>query len=175
MYSMRSAAGLVAVFVAVLLSGCAGVTIQKENTDAAKDNGIRYYEPAPFLLLYSDSKGGLNSKLLWLPDTTRVMTLKPYAYLAKNDATFKFDKGLLTQAKSVADETVIPTAVVAALKTAAVAAIAAANKSEGAENPTVPAPYLYRIVIDQGAATLYAADRSPSVIQVTLAQPPKSN
>lgn len=165
--AMRVAAGV----TVLALCACAGVTIHKEK---AADNGIRYYEPAPFLLVYSDSKGGLISKVIWLPDTTRVMTLKPYAYFAKNESSFKFEKGVLTQAKSVADETVIPAAIVSALKTAAVAAVTAANKATKDEVPVVPAPYLYRIVITDGEAKLYASDRDPKVINVTLAQPPKS-
>jgi hypothetical protein len=173
MSSYRTAAHQAAAIAALVLCGCAGVTVHTDG--GKKDNGIRYYEPAPFLLVYSDSKGGLTSRIVWLPDTTRTMTLKPYAYLAKNDASFKFDKGMLTESKTVADETVIPQAIVAALKTAAIAGVAAANKAERDETPTVPAPYLFRIEIKNGAAKLYWGDRSPAVINVTLAAPPKKN
>src|SRR5687767_1988988 len=52
-----------------LLIGCAGNTVKTlpyiaqptaAKAEDAKVDGIRYYEEAPFILVYSDSKGGLH-------------------------------------------------------------------------------------------------------------------
>jgi hypothetical protein len=68
------------------------------------------------LLVYTDGKGGLVSKVLYLPDSTKLRTIKPYSYGAVNNTTLKFDKGRLLQAKAVVDETAIPSATISALK-----------------------------------------------------------
>lgn len=81
------------------------------------------------------------SKVLYLPDTEKLRTIKPYSFAAKNDATLTFDKGTLVQAKAVVDETIVPTAIVGALEKVATARIKAANG--GKEG--IPSPYLFRI------------------------------
>jgi hypothetical protein len=96
------------------------------------------------LLVYADGKGGLESKLLYLPDTTKKRSIKPYNFGATNDVTLKFDNGRLAQAKAVVDETVVPTAVLQGLEKVATASIKAGNGNlEG-----IPSPYLFRIVGD---------------------------
>lgn len=129
--------------VATLLSGCAGMTSTSLTaTENKTDTGIRYFDTSPFLLMYADGKGGLESKVLYLPDSTKLRSIKPYAYAAKNDSTLKFDNGRLASAKSTVDETAIPTAVISGLEKVATSLIKAANG--GAEG--IPAPYLFRIV-----------------------------
>jgi hypothetical protein len=51
--------------VAFLVSGCAGYSAipVNNNEQDAKSDGVRYYEVAPFLLVYSDGKGNLTSKI----------------------------------------------------------------------------------------------------------------
>ena len=44
------------------------------------------------MLVYPDGKGGLVSDLRYLPDTTRLRVIKPYAYLASNEITFTFQE-----------------------------------------------------------------------------------
>lgn len=133
------ASGLCAV---TLLSGCAGLSAHSlsEATNIA-DDGIRYFDTSPFLLVYTDGKGGIHSKVLYLPDSTKLRSIKPYSYGAKNDTTLKFDRGRLVQAKAVVDETIIPSAVISGLEKVASARIKAANG--GAEG--IPAPQLFRI------------------------------
>jgi hypothetical protein len=129
--------------VAAFLAGCAGISA-KSVPDPAKDTtgGFRYYEGAPFLLLYTDGKAGLTSKVLYLPDTTRLRSIEPYSYLANNTTTLKFDHGRLTSAKVVADETAIPTAIISGLEKIALEAAKAANAGEEG----IPGPYLFRLV-----------------------------
>lgn len=145
---MRHAIGSIIATLG-LLAGCAGIdskSIPPRDADLdtvdAKDLGFRYYETSPFLLLYADGKGGLVSKVLYLPDTTKKRSIRPYNYGAKNDVTLKFDHGRLVQAKAVVDETVIPVAVVAALEKVAVAYTKAGNGG----SDTLPVPSLYRIL-----------------------------
>ena len=133
------------VICPILLVGCAGIySKQVTPTSDKEDTGFRYYETSPFLLVHADGKGGLESKLLYLPDTTKMRSIKPYNFGAKNDVTLKFDRGRLVQAKAVVDETIIPNAVVSALEKVAIANIKAGN----GDAPGIPAPILYRIIAD---------------------------
>lgn len=130
----------------LLLSACAGIDSYsiRDNQADERDEGFRYYETSPFLLVYADGKGGLESKLLYLPDTTKKRSIKPYNFASTNDTTLKFDKGRLVQAKAVVDETIIPAAIISSLEKVATANIKAGNG--GAEG--IPSPYLFRIVGD---------------------------
>lgn len=97
--------------ILVILQGCAGINVVSIGSDAALDKsskGFRYCQPAPFLFLYPDGKGGINSEIKFLPDSAQKMSIEPYAKLASIDFTFEFDAGLLKQASATADETVVP-------------------------------------------------------------------
>jgi hypothetical protein len=138
------------LLTAVLVSGCAGldVTPVLSDKDEASARGFRYYQPAPFLLVYSDGKGGLISQIKFLPDTSRKMSVQPYAYLSSNESTLQFDAGMLTQAAAVVDETVVPTAALDALaKALGAAAKAALNAPTAPNEAAVPVPYLFKIVV----------------------------
>lgn len=136
---------------AVILSGCAGLSVGPVVSDD-KAKGYRFYQPAPFLFVRSDGKGGLTSEIIYLPDTTQKMSVRPYAVLASNNATLSFSNGILTEAAAVVDETVVPVAIVDALSKAAAAAIAA----DLPQNPqaTAPVPYLFKITVHSGSITL---------------------
>jgi hypothetical protein len=136
----------------LLLSGCAGLStgsVPNHESDLLV-GGIRYYQPARYLLLYTNSEGGFVSKLLILPDLHQKMSIRPYAIAAKNDTTLTFTNGMLDTAKAVIDQTEVPKAVIVSLEKAAAAAIKAKGKgaflAPGEEAPSVPAPYLFKIV-----------------------------
>lgn len=160
----------IAVFVVTALAaGCAGTVVRPISAaeDATAD-GIRYYESAPFLLVSTDGRGGIESRILYLPDVTAIRSVDPYATLAKNGTTLTFTNGVLSQSKTVIDETVVPSTIVTALETAAKAALAAANAPDQAGREVdLPLPQLYRIVIEaNGAVSLrggnaFAADGTP--------------
>ncbi|MEQ1515122.1 MAG: hypothetical protein ABL931_01380 [Usitatibacteraceae bacterium] len=142
-----------ALLLSVILSSCAGVdfrSIPYTTADTAdkEANGFRYYDTSPFLLVYTDGKGGLTSSVLYLPDTTKLRTVHPFAYGAKNDTTLTFDNGRLAQSKSVVDETVIPKAVLSALEKVGTAMAKAANAKEAKPEALIPTPYLFRIIYD---------------------------
>ena len=165
---MRSSGFFGAISIALALGGCAGTTVSRIAYPGiaptpglpadANDNdatGIRYYENAPFLLVYSDGKGGLTSQLLYLPDLTQKRVVHPFAYLAANNTTLTFDKGVLTQGKVVADETAVPKALIGALEQAAAASIGRSFNAAGGEPPPqLPPPQLFRIILANGKAQL---------------------
>ncbi|MFO1251455.1 MAG: hypothetical protein U1E77_10060 [Inhella sp.] len=167
----------------LLLAGCAGTTVHKvkydcapsdgkpqsqlevacskplstasEGVDDTKVDGIRYYEASPYLLVYSDGKGGLVSKLIHLPDLTKKRVIQPFAYLAANNSTLTFANGMLTQNKVVADETAVPKAVIGALEQTAMAALGKSFNLVGAPStPHHPPPYLFKVELSGGQAKL---------------------
>jgi hypothetical protein len=166
------------------LTGCAGTTVARiSNPDLGiqgkfaddKAQGIRYYESAPFLLVYSDGKGGLTSQLLFLPDATQKRTIDPFAVLASNNSTLTFVNGVLTQGKSVVDTTVVPKAIVGSLEKLATAAIASALANQTDKGTQLPPPQLYRIVISKDSARLVGGPGVDSagkirMIDVTLSK-----
>lgn len=145
-----------ALFAACLFAGCAGTTI-KPVTDDTVANGIRYYEPAPFLLVTPDGRGNISSRIIYLPDLTELRSVDPFAYMAKNNTTLTFSNGMLVQNKSIIDETAIATQVFDSLKTSAGTIGAALDAPDG--EPTLPGPRLFRIWTDPqtGEATLIEA------------------
>jgi len=127
-----------------LIAGCASID-STQDPDGNK-TGIRYYNSAPFILAYSDGKGGIEADLVFLPDTTRVLSLDATAFFAQNKTVMKFEQSILTTADTTADAAAVPKAIVEAAKTVATAAVAAsANIPDEVTQYQVPAPYLYRI------------------------------
>jgi hypothetical protein len=116
-----------------------------------KDVGFRYYQSAPYLLIYTDNQGGVKSQILFLPDTAQKMSIRPYNILASSNVQLNFDNGVLTGTDSSADETIIPKAVISAIEKVASAAAAKAFMLPGTPQPTatntLPSPYLYKIVL----------------------------
>lgn len=183
---MKKTCAAILVLAGMSLGGCAGTTVGPDDDSV---DGIRYYETAPFMLVYPDGKGGLVSELQYLPDTTRLRVIKPYAYLASNDLTLAFKNGVLTQAVSVVDETAVPKKVVGALKTAAAAAVGMLNIAGGGRSITgsVPPPVLLRVVHDpdgewrlvgardgkEAGYGLNPAGTARMDVKVTQSQPPK--
>jgi hypothetical protein len=168
----------------LLATSCAGTTFRRiasESDDLTAD-GIRYYESAPFLLVYTDGKGGLRSEIKFLPDTTTKRSVDPFAVLAQNESTLTFTNGVLSQSKTVIDETPVPKAIISALEKVAAAAIAAANAPGDPPTQTdLPLPRLYRILITKDAVTLEGGKVFSSegveidTIRATISQPGSSS
>ena len=148
--------GFIGIVASLCLVNCAGTTVRPITADAdSSADGIRYYEAAPFLLVYTDGKGGLVSELKFLPDTTSKRSVDPFAVLAQNSSTLTFTNGVLSQSKTVVDETTVPKAIVTALEKAAAAAMGAANApGQPLIQTTLPLPRLYRIVITKIGVSL---------------------
>ena len=143
---------VVAALAVSLLVSCAGLRVNEVNHDR-EASGIRYYQRAPFLLVYTDNSGGLKSEIHFLPDTRKLMSAEPYALFATNKTSLEFSGGVLTKGEAEVDTAVIPKAALAALEKTAAATIAAAFLLPGQE-PTLPAPVLYRIDFIEGGIVL---------------------
>jgi hypothetical protein len=151
-----------------LCTGCAGIRVESiadpssaattpdPRTADSVARGFRFYEIAPFLLVHTDNKGGLSSQIVYLPDTTRKMSARPYAWGATNESVLKFDTGTLTEASATIDQTVIPKAALDAVKDVLAAFVMAAN-AIGKDVPmqtTAPTPAIYKIVVNGDALQL---------------------
>jgi hypothetical protein len=148
--------GLIAAAGLSCLAGCAGLSVEAiGNTGQAADakaTGVRFYQEAPFLFVYADGKGGVGTDIKWLPDTTQLMSASPYAVLSKNETTMEFLSSALTTSTVVVDDTIVVNASLEAL--GKVLAAAAANTASESELPPVPAPKLYRIIVNGDANPL---------------------
>jgi hypothetical protein len=157
-----------ACLLCVGLAACAGLAareVDTTNTVRARSDenlrGIRYYLPAPYILVYSNGPGRLAAEYLVMPDLDRTMSVDPYSILASNKSKLTFQNGMLTSGASNADATVIPMAVIEALKTAAIARANLDSASTGAETRALPPPYLYRIISDEHGTRLAGGAPDP--------------
>gem|GEM_PF-3076201 len=157
----------------LVAAGCAGINVEPvdDQTDAAA-RGFRFYESAPFILVFTDNKGGLVSELHYLPDLTRKQHVKPYNYFASNHTTLTFSNGMLTQAKAEVDETAIPNAAIAGLQQVATGIVAAANANVADPALQVPAPYLFRVVKKNGKWQLAGDNSGRQPINLTAGTTP---
>jgi hypothetical protein len=167
-----------------LFAGCAGTTVKPAGTpdQDRTANGIRYYEAAPFLLVYTDGKGGAVSQLKFLPDVTTKRSIDPFAVLAQNETTLTFTNGVLSQSKTVVDETVVPKSIISALEKVATAAMsaAAADAPGGFRQADLPLPRLYKIVISgndislEGGESYTVGGRKLATIRAVITTPGKA-
>jgi hypothetical protein len=114
--------------------------------DADVSKGFRYYNSSPYLLVYSNGKGGIVSQIVYLPDPQKKMTATPSSFLSTIQTTMEFDKGVLKSAKNTTDASIVSSGIVKAVESAAPALLAALN--EPARDRLVPAPYLYKIIVE---------------------------
>lgn len=133
-----------ALAACVLVCGCAADVTHRLEPAADDAQGIRYYQNAPYLLVYSDGQGGLKWQILYLPDQSRIMTVNPTIRGGHTEMTLYFQNGVLASASSIGDTTEIPKAVIAAIQSAL--PLIAGAAFEGQKQPGFPAPYLYKIV-----------------------------
>jgi hypothetical protein len=113
-------------------------------TDDGK--GIRYYQASPYLLINSNSKGGLQWRILYLPDQTKMMMAEPHVMGGRVEMAMFFHNGVLTGCNALGDTTELPKAVISAVQSA-IPLLALAG-ALAAKPPEVPAPYLYKIVVE---------------------------
>ncbi len=144
---------LSAAFVLACLcgtAGCATVThhrIQGSQDDEA-DSGVRYLGTSPYLIAYSDGKGGILTQVAYLPDPNKKMSATPKTTLADVDSTLEFDRGVLTSSVSKGDATAVPIAIAKAVEAFAPALLAAMGRAKETKDYTVPAPYIFKIVVE---------------------------
>ena len=132
-----------AIFVTALGTACA--TIEHApitDTEDKTDTGIRYYRASPYILVYANSAGRIDTELKYMPDPHLLMSAKPTQWLSSLDVTLEFKDGVLTKSETTADTSILPKAILTAAKTAATAILARTDDS----GPSVPKPYLFKIV-----------------------------
>jgi hypothetical protein len=165
-----------AMSMALVLSGCAGFKVvddvDPDNSDLP--HGIRYYEPAPFLLVYSDGKGNLSSQIIMMPDTQKRRVIDLYAYASSNNSTLDFSNGMLTKSVMALDTTTVPSTLLKTIQTLGVEAISAAfNAPQSGVTHAIPAPYLYKIVVNDKGTYLVGGqglgpDGNPLVLMISV-------
>lgn len=146
-------------------------TVRSANAAAEKAaRGVRYYGRSLYLLANSDGRGGLEYRLMYLPDPTKRMSAEPYALLASLKAKMNFKNGMLADTSFESDATVVPKAVFEAVKTAA-SVIVAALEDAGPRAPvsgTLPAPSIYKVIV-RGNEVQFIGGKGDKDIVVTLA------
>jgi hypothetical protein len=165
--------------IPAFLIGCAGLDVRpvsdaanphsanSADPDDSKANGIRYYEPAYFLIVYSDGAGSVKTDVLILPDTTRKMVAKPHNFLSKNKQTLSFTDGMLNDSAQMIDTTIVPAALIQAAQAAAEAAAKSgllnAPSKKTADHLELNAPRIYKIVVQGSSVTLQGCSSSDTI------------
>jgi hypothetical protein len=135
--------------VTLLIFGCSATVKHQIVGDETKEKGVRYYDSAPYLIVYSDGMGGLKWQIRYLPDQSRLMAANPTIEGARTEMTLYFQNGVLSSASAVGDTTEIPKALIGAVESALpfLTGAKAATEDEAKKAWGFPAPYLYKIVI----------------------------
>lgn len=161
---MNRASSILGILASVLLTACAGMTVTPVNSDADDGTalGVRYYGNSPYLLVRTDSDGGVVAELEYLPDRAKKMSARPYNYLASNATTLQFTNGVLASSSVEADSTVVPATILGVLKDLAIAAVKAGSgaglSGDPREAPKAPLPVLFKIVTDESGVHLWGPD-----------------
>ena len=163
----------------VFMTGCAYTTVEHfrmpaDKTKESKNEGVRYYENAPFILVYS-TKGHYSSEFLWLPDVSSISSAEPTEFFASSQLHLTLKGGVLTTGQSVGDSTKIASAIIDTAQKLAVAAAkasAAANEinvtlAEKSEEKEIrPRIYLYRLGTDNsGDPVLFGDTHEISIVE----------
>ena len=76
----------------LLLSACAGVSVDRVRSDADYKGGVRFFRPQPYLLV-TDAKGAIETSIVYLPKTSEEYVLRVRPGLNGVDAKANFDQG----------------------------------------------------------------------------------
>lgn len=153
-----------ALLASGLASGC--VSAVTHQPASANGTGIRYYGQSPYLLIYSNSKGGLQWQILYLPDQSKLMMATPTLIGGRQELTMYFQNGVLTGSSEVSDTAQLPRSIIAAIQSAAPLL---AGASFAADPNEVPAPYLFKIVVN-GANVELRGGQGDTKIRVPLVE-----
>jgi len=141
--------GVAILAIALLLSGCAGVSVRRDVVGQgpkgsfesffhgllffAQPKGVRYYQPANFILVTVSPDKTITTEHKILPDLERKLSAQPVAFLSKvgpignSGGEIVFKDGMLVSTKFNADATVIPTAIIKTAEQLASAVVKAAG------------------------------------------------
>lgn len=164
------------LFVAAVLglqtmaAACAAtVTHSRIVSDAADKTaiGVRYLGTSPYLIAYSNGKGGIVTEIRYLPDPAKKMSAKPSSKMSDVGATMDFDRGVLTTSAETGDATAVPKAIAKAVEAFVPALRSALNKADGPKEYEIPAPYVYKIVVN-GSDVYFQGKQGDAPIKITL-------
>ena len=83
----------------------------------------------------------------YIPDLQKLMVATPEANRASLKTTMTFKNGVLGDANAEGDGSIVPKAIMSAIQTAAPQFLAALNVAANTPGHSVPAPYLYKILV----------------------------
>ncbi len=114
---------------ASVFDGCAHTSVKQfdatRHEQKELDNrGVRFYQNAPFILVYSD-KGKYQSEIVYLPDTSTIHSARPYQLFASGDMNLVLKDGVLTKISESGDSTVVATSFIEAAKAVAIGQVQA--------------------------------------------------
>lgn len=142
-----------------------------ENLSADKLNeGIRYLDNSPYLLIYSGGDGKIVSQIIYLPDPYKLRSVKPYNNMASITADLEFDpiKGMKKHDEKV-DATTTVKPFFSALKAAVPKLIdPTLNDPNKRISIDYQAPYLYKIVATKQGWMFIGGQGKPQTVKVNI-------
>ena len=167
---MTSVGSVFSAYMCLAAVGCsATVTHTRLRTSQmdADDKGIRYLGTSPYLIAYSDGKGGIVTQIAYLPDPAKKMSAQPSSKMTDVTATMEFDRGVLTTSTETGDATAVSKAIIQAVEAFAPQLLKALNKVDTTNDYSVPAPYLFKIVV-RGNDVYFLGGAGDTPIKITL-------
>lgn len=159
--------------LALALGACASVT-HKPVEDFDRPDGIPYYGGSHYLLVHSDGKGNVSGQILYLMDPEKKMVAKPESWLASLTSSLTFSGGVLTKSKQMSDTTSAPGAILAAAEELLVAsAMTDLEVPQAPPTREVPAPSLYKILVQDDGAIWFIGDEGTETVKVSVTEQKK--
>ena len=126
----------------VLTAACARISVSRLASDKDFVEGIRFYRPAPYLLVTANDKGALQVSLIYLPKTSEEYVIQFKSGLGSADMKFKLDGGWNLTDFGETRDSKIPE-----LVTSLATAFTGALRTEPG-TPSQPALGLYALIFD---------------------------
>ncbi len=142
LFAMSRKSGLFVSAVA-LMTACAGIQVSRLTSDNDQVKGVRFYRPAPYLLVTADAKGELKASLVYLPKINEEYVIQSKSGLGSAEAKFKLEGGWnLTEFGQTSDSKT------AELVTSLAGLLKGATTELTATGAPSPAPGLYAFIFD---------------------------
>jgi hypothetical protein len=129
-----------------LTAACARISVSRLTSDSVQAEGIRFYRPAPHLLVTQDAKGALEVSLIYLPKTNEEYVIQFKSGLGSADMKFKLDGGWNLTDFGETRDSKIPE-LVTSLATLSAGALKA-GEPHAAEPKGEVVPGLYALIFD---------------------------
>lgn len=159
----------ISAFISFLfIAGCARTVYTPVDPKDDNSDGFRFYQSSPYLLVYTNGKGGITTQILYIADPAKLVSAKPKNFLSKSDLSMEFENGVLTKSKSDIDATIVPSTIIKAAQSVATTFLAGANDpKKSITERNMPAPQLYKIVVN-GSTVSFIGSENKEEIKVNL-------